>query len=336
MTSSSGPADAPGKRFLLRRYPEGGVVVALATGNVYRVNESAALVCEAVLSSDRPESVVAASLGIDTPEAKRLIDEVMAGLASPSVRSPPPGAYHFVAQDDGYGIQDGAEVVLAVDETGQNVRVLGDRDPREISRLEFYVRALAPKLLFRQGVTVLHASSCLSPDGRLTVFAGLSGAGKTTTARAFGQGPLQLISGDLVVLAGDVSPPRAALRAEVTIHEWARLVAARLREHPSGVRIGSLTHVAEGPSAPVAQVLLLDRTRRRGDRFEAVPLSPPDALVALLPHDFLGASETESWRFYFGVAGTLAASVPMAELWVPDGLERLAPAAAIYTTNWAS
>jgi len=55
--------------------------------------------------------------------------------------------------------------------------------------------AYPPKIMFTRGLSVLHAASC-AVNGALIAFAGQSGAGKTTTVRAFVQQGAQPVTED--------------------------------------------------------------------------------------------------------------------------------------------
>jgi len=176
------------ERYLLAHFPSGGVIVDLVTGNYFRVNTSAAVICEILRSTDdraRALSHVGQELGIDPEEAGRALSGVIATLSAPSVRGEIQGSYHFFPAGDGYELWHGDHRVLQVDGGSLEIRLASGAETTNVAQLELYVRALAPKLLFQGGVTVLHASACLAA-GTLIAFAGLSGAGKTTTAKAFG------------------------------------------------------------------------------------------------------------------------------------------------------
>jgi hypothetical protein len=172
--------------------------------------------------------------------------------------------------------------------------------------------------------------------GRLVAFAGLSGAGKTTTARAFAAAGATLVSEDLVVLSPE-DRPNVILAAEGEVHRWANLLAEQLIAHPSkAVRPGALGDFSDSATGSLDQILILDRAERRGTDFQTARLSPPDALISLLPHDFLGAIEPSRWRDFFGRAVDLVASVDLRKASAPDGLDLLAAAAARYISRMAS
>jgi hypothetical protein len=333
--ASSSKNGAFGQRYLLARYPSGGVVVDLSSGNYFRVNATAALVCQALIGNHNVDEVVAESLGISTPEASLLVADIVGGLAVPALRGTPPGAYHFVPAENGYVLHQHGHRLLEFDRSCQKISLPDGRLPERPELLEFYVRALAPKLLFQRHITVLHASSCLTAKDEVVAFAGLSGAGKTTTARAFAA-TLRLMSEDLVVFAQETEEPRVVLHAERFIHAWAREIAGALRASPDGVAPGDLSDVARGPTVAVERILFLDRLRRTGNQFTTRSLEKPDALITFMTHDFLGDSDAATWRRYFATASALVTKLEMEEASAPEGVDRLPAAVAAYISNRAS
>jgi hypothetical protein len=323
-------------RYLLARYPTGGVVVDLESGNYYRVNGSAALVCDALRAGADVEGRIARELGVPHTEAARMVANVTAGLTVPAVRDTPQGSYHFHPAPGGYVLRNGARTVLEVEGTDLSIRLPPDGEaPKEI-QVEVYVRALAPKLLFQRGVTVLHASACMAA-GRLIAFAGVSGAGKTTTARAFAKAGADLVSEDLVVLAPEAKQATILTEAEPFIFGWARRVGFQLLSEPrKPVPSDALQSLVDGPAAQLDQIFFLDRTRRAGNEFTISPLAEPDALISLMTHDFLGAVEPEAWRRFFDRARTLVELADLRKATPPDGVDRLAQAAARYISRTVS
>ena len=323
-------------RYAWARHPTGGVVVDLGSGNYYRVNATAALICDALLAGGDATARVARDLNVSREEAATVIAEVTDELSRPAVRRPPPGAYHFLGVDHGYILVHGDRTVLAVDARGETIRLPSTDPLGDPTVLEFYVRALAPKLLFQRQVMVLHASACLSGAGRLIAFAGLSGAGKTTTARAFAAAGLRLVSEDLLVFQPGDGNSRVALQGETYVQSWARGITERLLENRSSVPVGDLSGAVRGPDAPVETILCLDRNRRAGERLSTQTMDGPDALVALMTHTFLGAREPEHWRRYLAATSALVTAVHVREATAPQGVESLMDAASAYISNLAS
>jgi hypothetical protein len=336
---SAGSRFAFADRYLLARFPTGGVIVDLASGNYFRVNASAALICEALRAAEEREDAVwrlASELAVSSEEAAKAVTEVVAALSIAPVHGDIQGSYHFYPNPRGYGLWHGERCVLEVDRGDLCIRLGSDAKIPTGEQLELYVRALAPKLLFHEGITVLHASACLIND-RTIAFAGLSGAGKTTTAHAFRDAGSQLLSEDLVVLVTQNDRAQMLVDGELFIQRWARRVATDLLAEPGrSVSPEALGGVVQGAIKPLQRILFLDRNRRAGTEFVLTELEEPDALVGLLTHDFLGAGEIDMWRRYFEGAVGLMHRVEMRQATAPDGVERLVAAAARYTSSTAS
>jgi hypothetical protein len=323
-----------GQRFLLARYPTGGVVVDLESGNYYQVNASAAAVCDALREGGDMAERVAAELGVSREEAARNIADMTTRLAGPAVLGTPQGSYHFYPAEGGYVLRHGEVTVLEVD-ADLRIRLPQNSEPARDTQLELYVRALAPKLLFQHGATVLHASACIT-GGKLIAFAGVSGAGKTTTARAFATTGL-LVSEDLLVF--DPKPGRAEVltEAEPFIHVWTRRVSDELLAgRGRTVSSTELTSIVKGPSRQLDRILFLDESRRNGMELRSRRVRESEALVALMAHNFLGAKEADEWRRFFKATAALVDEVETEEASTPNGVEHLISAAAHYTSNWTS
>jgi hypothetical protein len=264
------------------------------------------------------------------------VADVTAGLTSPAVRGTPQGSYHFYPAACGYILRHGDRTVLEVDCPDLGIRLPRSSELPLESQLELYLRALAPKLLFQRGVTVLHSSACVAGE-KLIAFAGMSGAGKTTTARAFASAGARLISEDLVVLAPRPQGAEVLTDGESFVQGWARNTGVQLLSEPQKtVPLGSLESVVNGETMPLHQILFLDPIRRAGTEFATSQLAEPDALISLMTHDFLGAVEAETWRRYFSRARALLEIVDFRDARTPDGLERLLSAVARYISRTAS
>jgi hypothetical protein len=329
-------------RYLLARYGSGGVVVDLESGNYYRVNRTAALVCDAL--SREPDRIaaatsIAADLRIDAREAESVLDEVVAGLNGAGRRGEIQGSYHFFPTPGGYELRHGAARVLELDADGSSVRIAPGAPPTTPPQMELYVRALAPKLLFQNQISVLHASCCAlgAVGGRLVAFAGVSGAGKTTTVRAFRDAGATLISEDLVVLSPDRTSAAVLTEGEQRIHAWADTIARRLLDHPDRpLSTTALTQQAvRGPTVRLHSILFIDRSRRDGTEFRDDPVEAPDALAELLRHDFLG-DEVGTWRRFFESAVALLDQIDARLFCAPARLDGLAAAAGRYISRTAS
>lgn len=332
--------DDIGDRYLLARFPSGGVIVNLETGNYFRVDAKAAEVCRALVECAAPgaeASEVAARLGVPRAHAVRMLDEARAALDVPAARGEVQGSYPFLPAGDGYALWHRDRPVLVVEGDGHAQRVRPPDDARSLGadQLERYLRAVAPKLLFLHGLTVLHASACLV-EGRLIAFSGTSRAGKTTTARSFAEAGARLVAEDLLVMARDAEDPLVALQGEPAVDAWARAAARELSSGGTAVSSAELAGASALPHARLDSILYLDGERRAGTDFVADRLDPADGLLALMENDFLGAIARREWQRFFRVAETIAAQTHLYRTAAPLGTDGLVAAARRYISSWTS
>ena len=291
MTASATTRQHFAGRYLVARYETGGVVIDVQSGNYFRVNRTAALVCDALAREPSEPAAahrVARELRIDASEGTKLVDEVLSGLNAPVFHGEPQGSYHFYPSDSGYELRHGQPRVLEISSDGSQVRIAPGAPPVPEAQLELYVRALAPKLLFQRSVRVFHASSCVV-GGALIAFAGVGAPGRRrprahSTRRA----------------------PSWCRRTCWSSTRSRRCDSAR-RGRTSGSRMGAQDDRpaaappssacfsgnlgADGrpgthPSAPVESCSWTAQ-RPAGSDFRTAPLGEADALAELLRHDFL-------------------------------------------------
>ena len=280
-------------RYAVQRFKDGGIVIDLSTGDYVRLKAKAGIICDLLVESDEASSAVAEAakqLGITGEEAARAIETVVSGLANPAPRRDPVGAFHYSPAIDGTGYLLSSRGLprLWVSLDGSNVRAIPN-GPTSAAQLYEYVRAVAPKLLFLQGATVMHGAGCVTNE-RLRAFCGESGAGKTTTARAFGAAGGNVISEDLLLLAS-ASPLTVYVNGEKVLHGWARTMAERLgRTRSEEVSAVGAREALSGERIPVKEIWLVDAERRHlGEGIHPRALPITDAAVRLMSSLFLGA-----------------------------------------------
>jgi hypothetical protein len=341
VTSASPPPLAPRafrERFALATFPDGGVVLNVETGSYARLNAAGAAVLEELARADddaAARAAIAARLRAPDAVAAEHLAALTAGLEAPGVRIEPPDPFRYrVAEGGGYNLWHGPTRVLHVDADGRTLALVSPPEALSL-RVYDYVSAVAPKLLFLRGVTVLHGSSCLH-EGRLGGICGKSRAGKTTTARTLARHGRKLVSEDLLVLGPDLTAPRVFVGGEGHVDRWARAAAATLAAGAgTTTSVDELLGAAGGDDVPLASIWFLDAARR-GASFAARPLARARALELVLANHFLGAGGTETWRRHLASCHAIASHVTAYELDVPNGLDRLDEALARYTTNSAS
>jgi hypothetical protein len=325
------------ERYLVQAFPSGGVVVDLQNGNYFRVDPRAAIACAALVNGDAASATaeVAARLTMTPEHAQKFVSDTRAALDAVQVRGTPTGPYHFHPERGGYGLWHAGNRVLAVREPDFEILVPRGGGIEESPLLEFYVRAVAPKIMFARGLSILHAAACAIED-TLIAFAGQSGAGKTTTVRAFVNSGARPISEDLLVFKPGAGRPRVTLGSEVRVHAWAKDAAQRLAGGVTRVPSDELAMMAEGPEMALGTVLFLDASRRAGSAFELRRLDGADALLALMANDFLGASSREAWRQFVATATELTSAVELIDATAPLGVELLERAATRYMSSRTS
>ena len=157
--------------------------------------------------------------------------------------------------------------------------------------LTLFLRIVHTLILAKQGGFLVHAASAIR-GGRAFLFAGVSGAGKTTISR--------LAPSDAILLTDEISYVRRdgnAYRACGTPFA------------------GELARVGENQSAPLAALFLLEKGPE--NRIERV--APPEAVRMLLRNILFFAEDAELVNLVFRSACEFVERVPMRRLiFVPD------------------
>ncbi len=295
-----------------------GLLIDRESGGVFRLNRTA---CEIWAALTAGKTIVEISrhlsrrFGLDEQQAER---DTRAVLQEVPDLPPKPiiDPFHWAVTAHGYGFFEGERLVCEIDSTGASLWLADGARPTE-AEARGYLKSVAPKILALRDVFILHASA-VEIDGALLVFSGRSGAGKTTSARAFARTGARLASEDLLVLVPSPVGPQAVIGGEAAILAWIFEHAARLASAPEqAVSCEPLAHCAEGPRLPIAQILLIDAGRRAGERIELEALASPDALVALIESAYFASPDARHWRARFvplrdlaGVAATSRVTMP--------------------------
>jgi hypothetical protein len=175
----------------------------------------------------------------------------------------------------------------------------------------------------------LHASAVRLGDAAVA-FSGISGAGKTTTARAFVAAGAGFVCEDKLAIKLSDSGTYVAVDGEKLVADWVSSAAGDL------VRTGTaacsrLDFAATGTMVPLAEIGFLDVRRRSPGSHAGRSLSPLEVAGAVFRNAFYGSDVSKEWIRHLHVAAMIGRTVRGYELTLPDGLDRLAQTAAELT-----
>jgi hypothetical protein len=165
------------------------------------------------------------------------------------------------------------------------------RQSRNPYSIDAVLRILHSLVLAKQGGLLLHSASAIR-NGKAFLFAGVSGAGKTTISR--------LAPRDVTLLTDEISYVR--------------------RQQDSYIAYGTpftgeLAKLGENVSAPVAALYLL----AQGTENRIEPVAPGEAVRSLLGNVLFFAEEPDVVQSVFGLAFDFVSRVPVSRLtFVPD------------------
>jgi hypothetical protein len=333
---SPAPRMAWSGRHALAVLPDGGVLLDIETGGLYELNESGCAIWESLIqhgSREQATRELAETFAIPPEQAARDVAMAVASAAAPSRQEGFSPLWFHRAGDRHYEVAYRSGPVLAIDLEFETVRAL-DRLP-DINQLAQAFRLVAAKVLSRDGV-VLHASA-VRFRSELRAFAGSSGAGKTTTARAFADAGCELVSEDLVVLGpvGDVVGVRSG--AEKVIRRWATEAAWAVNANPGRpVECESLRTALPPIDDRLSRITFLSASRRAGDRVIERTMGMAWTAATALQNTFIGVHDPDAWRERLEESARIASLIRGCRGLVPQGLPALAAAVRRYTSNSTS
>lgn len=189
-----------------------------------------------------------------------------------------------------------------------------------LSSVEHAFRSVAlPLVLHVSGFEALHGSA-VSALGGVVAFCALSGTGKSTVAYGLSRRGYPLWGDDAVVF--EATRTGGIVAHAIPFTSGLREEAVSFFQPGNG--FAEPTLVPPGRPQQIRAVLLLERAGDQSEVVEIVPLSPGDALAALVPHAHgfnLGdyARKRRTLQTYLA----LAAQVPVMEVRFRAGLDRL-------------
>jgi hypothetical protein len=316
----------PGQRYALIDFGRDGLLLDLSSGNLFELNESAALVWASALAG-APASAVAETLAnryaLPLATARDDVNRALALDAGTAALDDLDGPYLYARAPGGYLLSRDGLPLLLVDAEGRSVQSAAAETDRK--DWPMILQAISPKLLSLRGQLVLHASAVLL-DQSIVAFAGKSGAGKTTTGRALAAAGARLLCEDKLLLRQGADAPEAVVDGERRIMSWVAAAAAQLYAgRPAAC--DALDDAAGGESRPLAAVGFLDAGRRSGTRLAARRLDRAQATRALFSNTFHGSDRPEDWRRHLTIAADATRQLAVYEVTAPQGVTVLEAAA---------
>ena len=312
-------------RYALAETSTGALLLDLASGTILELNESSKVIWQSALAG-QPEAAIAASLSqrhaLDPDTARQHVHHA---LTPPPGNAPAPPAtdFNYERRGAGYVLRFRGETALVVDERGEYVTCAAT--PEGVS-LPYLLQAIAPKLLALRGHVVLHASAVALGD-QVIAFSGFSRAGKTSTARAFVNAGAQFICEDKLLIQVGEAGTRVAPHGERAVGAWAAATAEALRSSKPATCAG-LDQAMQGETMRLAEIGFLDAQSRTPGPYAAAGLSETATAGAVFRNAFYGSDANQDWIRHLRTAARIGQTVRGFDLTVPDGLDRLAEAAA--------
>jgi len=333
MTDS--PADDDAARWLTPGVPRyeltaidgAGLLLELDSGQIVTLNRTAFLIWNRYLAGASKDEVASFLAGEYAMPPAAALRDVNLALTIPKEYSRfPDQGLRYQVDRQGRCIAVASEgPVLELGRAGDHVIILQAFRP---PILESYLCAAVPKLLTLAGETVFHASA-VRVGSETIAFLGASGAGKTTTAAAFGSLGHQVVAEDMLLLREQPNGAFVPLRAEAAAKAWAAQAALRLAESP-GAQVAFVPPPSEphAPFAPLTKVNFLDRAQRRGSTVARRSLARAETAGRLFANTFASSIEPAARRSLLSKVVAVATCVSGYELTMPEGLENLSRAAA--------
>ena len=312
-------------RYSLAETGTGALMIDLISGSLVELNGSGRLIWQLALTGV-PEASIAAALAerhaIDVDTARRHVRDALT-VSLTDAPDAPPTVFNYAREGNEYIFRFRDEAVLAVDDRGERITLLALPDG---ASLPYLLQAVAPKLLALRGQVVLHASA-VALRGYVIAFSGLSGAGKTSTARALARAGAQLICEDKLILQSRDRQTIVAPLAEHAVTEWvastARTLDSSKHANCSGLDLG-----AKGSAVSLAEIGFLDVKHRTSGAYHSSSLTETETAGAVFRHGFYGSDANQDWIRHLRAAAHVGETVRGFQLAMPDGLDRLAEAAA--------
>src|SRR5947209_777376 len=195
------PSAASPPRFLLSSFGAEAVLLDLALGSFYRLNRTAALICQGYIDG-RTEAEIAATLAqAFALPYQRSLDDVRAVTGQVQAERPvgPVNPIAFTTEAGGYRMTWEGAPVCRLDRGGQRLCLYPETAGRFLLQAPLVLLWAAPHVLALSGQSVLHASAIETAQG-IRAFCGSSGRGKTTLAHLLAGQGMTVVSEDIVLV----------------------------------------------------------------------------------------------------------------------------------------
>ncbi|HEY5451091.1 MAG TPA: PqqD family peptide modification chaperone [Polyangia bacterium] len=319
------------ERYTLVETKTGGLMLDLVSGALLELNESGKAIWQLALAGQTEEAIAAALVtrhALELETARKHVRDTLR-TSFEAVPEIPKSDFHYERNGDAYVFHFRGQGALVVDDRGERITLASA--PEGVS-LPYLLQAVAPKILALRGQAVLHASAVAMAEAgaeekRVVAFSGLSGAGKTTTARALARAGGHLICEDKLLVQLRDTGAVVAPNAEKVVARWVETTAKDLAASKHAT-CASLDVAGGGETIPLVEIGFLDARQRTSGPYACRALSEIETAGAAFRHAFYGSDASPEWIRYLRTAAHLGQTVRGYELAMPDGLDRLADAAA--------
>jgi hypothetical protein len=314
------------KGFALVALPDGALLLEIASGTVYSLNRTAALIWEAYLGGEG-DDLIAINIAAQYDLAPEIaLKDVKAALCLPSeYTTRAPSDFRYERLSDRYLFSYKGEATFEIEQHGRTLHA-GDLIRRRPAMAPQLLQAVLPKILALRGHLVLHASA-VRVGKAIIAFTGSSGAGKTTTARALVEAGASPVSEDKLVLKLDESGNvLVLLDGERALLRWIDEIASDLAAG-RGVGCAPVDELVEGSSMRLLQLGVLEESRRHEGSLAIRQMSSSEAASVVFNNSFLGSDQPSTWIAQLKSSARVAAQVAVSEMAMPQGLAGLRLAA---------
>jgi len=312
-------------RYTLVETNAGGLMLDLVSGALLELNESGKAIWQLALAGQTEEAIAATLVTRHALELETARKHVRDSLRTSfeAVPEVPETDFHYERSGDTYVFHFRGQRALAVDDRGERITLASA--PEGVS-LPYLLQAIAPKILALRGQVVLHASA-VAMNGSVVAFSGVSGAGKTSSARALARAGGQLICEDKLLVQFRDTGAVVSPAAEKAVAQWVEITSSDLRTAKHAT-CSSLDVAGGAETIPLVEIGFLDARQRTSGPYSCRALSETETAGAVFRHAFYGSDAGPEWIRYLQTAARIGRAVRGFELAMPDGLDRLADTAA--------